>query len=71
MSTEGTSSQPSGAGQQRINEFMKILPLTLEISGLSRSEHGKYFNEGQMETRAATIRAAYKMARQILLELAK
>jgi hypothetical protein len=69
MSTEAASQQ--SMGQQRINEFMKLLPLTLEIAGLPHAEHGRYFNEGQMEVRVASLRTAYKYARQLLLELAK
>lgn len=69
MSTE-VPAQPS-AGQQRINEFMKLLPLTMELAGLPKAERGHAFNEGQMEVRATTIRQAYKMARQILIDLSK
>lgn len=57
--------------RQKINEFMQILPLTLAIAGLPESEHGKYYNEGQMEVRASVIRNAYKHARAMLLEVAK
>jgi hypothetical protein len=66
MSTEAADRQ-----QQKINEFMRLLPLTLEIAGLPKAEAGRHYNEGQMEVRGNTIRAAYKMARQILLEVAK
>jgi hypothetical protein len=57
--------------QQKVTEFMRLLPLTLEIAGLPKSELGRHFNEGQMEVRASTIKAAYKLARQILLDVAK
>lgn len=57
--------------QQRVREFMSLLPLTLEIAGLPRAELGKHLNEGQMEVRANTIRMAYKMARQLIMEVAK
>jgi hypothetical protein len=70
MSIDATVSQ-TNLTQQRITEFMKLLPLTLEIAGLPRSELGRNFNEGQMEIRAITIRAAYKIARQVLIDLAK
>jgi hypothetical protein len=50
---------------------MSLLPLTLELAGLPRAEHGKFFSDGQMDARATTIKAAYKAARQIVLELAK
>jgi hypothetical protein len=57
--------------QQRVTEFMRLLPLTLEIAGLPRAELGRNFNEGQMEVRVATLRTAYKLARQLVLEIAK
>jgi hypothetical protein len=57
--------------QQKVNEFMKLLPLTIEIAGLPRSESGRHHNEGQMEARVMALRNAYKMARQLVLEVAK
>jgi hypothetical protein len=66
MGTEGVDRQ-----QQKINEFMRLLPLTLEIAGLPRAEPGRHLNEGQMEVRSNTIRLAYKMARQLILEVVK
>jgi hypothetical protein len=57
--------------RQKINEFMQMLPLTLAIAGLPEAEHGKYFNEGQMDVRANAIRNAFKHARALLLEVAK
>jgi hypothetical protein len=66
MSTEGAD-----RAQQKVAEFLRLLPLTMEIAGLPKSEAGKHFNEGQMETRAITIRAAYKVARQIIMDVAK
>jgi hypothetical protein len=65
------STEPIDRQQQKINEFMRLLPLTLEIAGLPEAEHGKHYNEGQMEVRAATLRLAYKMARQVILEVVK
>jgi hypothetical protein len=50
---------------------MSLLPLTLAIAGLPDSDPGKYFNEGQMDARATSIKSAYKMARQLVLEVAK
>jgi hypothetical protein len=57
--------------QQRIQEFLRILPLTVEIAGLPKSELGKNLNEGQMEIRANTLKTAYKIARGLLLDIAK
>jgi hypothetical protein len=65
MGTEGVDRQ-----QQKVSEFLRLLPLTLEIAGLPRSEQNKYYNEGQMGVRAEAIRAAYKLARQVVLEVA-
>ena len=57
--------------QQKVREFISLMPLTMAIAGLPECEQGKHFNEGQMEARSTTIRAAYKVARQVLLEIAK
>ena len=57
--------------QQKLSEFMRLLPLTLEIAGLPKSQQGQHFNEGQMDARATTIRVAYKIARQIVVEVVK
>jgi hypothetical protein len=57
--------------QQKVTEFMRLLPLTLEIAGLPKSEAGRHFNEGQMEVRATTLKTAYKLARQLILDVAK
>jgi hypothetical protein len=62
---------PADKQRQKINEFMQLLPLTLAIAGLPPAEHGKYFNDGQLELRATAIRTAYKHARQVLLEVVK
>lgn len=66
MSTDAASMQ-----QQKIREFMGLLPLTLAIAGLPESEAGRYFNEGQMEARATALKSAYKMARQIVVDVCR
>jgi hypothetical protein len=66
MSTEGPDRQ-----QQKINEFLRLLPLTVAIAGLPNVEAGRHLNEGQMDVRATAIRNAYKVARQLILEVAK
>ncbi len=38
--------------QQKVTEFLRLLPLTMEIAGLPKSELGRHFNDGQMELRA-------------------
>jgi hypothetical protein len=64
------SNEPIDKQQQKITEFLRLLPLTLEIAGLPHGEPGKYYNEGQMEVRMGTLRTAYKLARQLILEVA-
>jgi hypothetical protein len=57
--------------QQKVQEFMRLLPLTLAVAGLGQSESGRHLTEGQMEARATSIKAAYKIARQIILDIVK
>ena len=57
--------------QQKAKEFMSLLPLTMALAGLPMCEPGRFYTEGQMEARATSIRAAYKVARQIIMEVAK
>jgi len=65
------SAETADRQQQKVREFMGLMPLTLAIAGLPDAEPGKHFNEGQMEARATTLRTAYKIARQFILEVAK
>jgi len=65
------SSDPNVQQQQmKQKEFMGMLPLTLELAGLPKAEPGRHFTPEQMEVRAITVRNAYKVARQLLLEIA-
>lgn len=57
--------------QQKAREFMSLLPLTLAIAGLPDAEAGKPFTESQMESRATSIRLAYRAARQVVLDVTK
>jgi hypothetical protein len=57
--------------QLKMREFMSLLPLTLEIAGLPHSEAGRYYNEGQMESRATTLKQAYRIARQLVIDATK
>jgi hypothetical protein len=59
------------ARQQRMKEFMSMLPLTLELAGLPKAAPNTLFNDGQMEARIISIRNAYKLARQMLKEIAE
>lgn len=65
------STDPTNTAQQKVTEFMRLLPLTVEIAGLHESEMNRNFTESQMEARVATLRTAYKMARQLIMEIAK
>lgn len=56
--------------QQRVREYINLLPLTLELAGLPRAEPGRYYSPEQIEGRAITLRAAYKVARQLVREVA-
>jgi len=66
MSTEIPDRQ-----QQKVREFMSLLPLTLALAGLPEGEPGRPFNEGQLDSRAITLRAAYKAARQLVVDVSK
>lgn len=65
-----TGSESAERQQQKVTEFLRLLPLTLEIAGLPKAEVTKHFNEGQMENRVNTIKVAYKLARQLVVEIA-
>lgn len=66
------STEVSGDRQQaKMREFMSLLPLTIELAGLPRAEPGRQFTEGQMEVRMNIVRNAFKMARQILIDVSK
>ncbi len=54
--------------QRRYREFLDLLPLTLALAGLPPSEAGRYFTAEQIESRAFTIKHAYKSARQLARE---
>jgi hypothetical protein len=63
------SDQPtSGADlQQKYRQFLDLLPLTIALAGLPPSE-GRLFLEEQIEARATTVRAAYRVARNTVKE---
>jgi hypothetical protein len=66
MSTDTADRQ-----QIKFQEFMRLLPLTLAVAGLPEAGEGKYFSEGQMDNRSATIKLAYKVARAIIQDIVK
>ena len=57
--------------QQKAKEFMSLMPLTLALAGLPECEPGRHFTESQIEARATTLRLAYKIARQMVIEVTK
>lgn len=62
---------PSGSTddvKRRYREFLDLMPLTLALAGLPHSESGRYYTEEQIESRAYTLRNAWKLARQTARE---
>jgi hypothetical protein len=55
--------------QQRVKEFLQILPLTIELAGLPKCEPNKLFTPDQMDLRSNVLRNAYKLARQLLKDV--
>ena len=55
----------------KVEQFVQLLPLSLAIAGLSRTESGKYLTEEQMEMRARTVKHAYKQVQILIREIAK
>jgi hypothetical protein len=53
--------------QQKYRQFLDLLPLTLGLAGLPTSE-GRLFSEDQLEARAITVRAAYRVAKNVAKE---
>ncbi|NNJ24000.1 hypothetical protein [Alienimonas chondri] len=64
--------KPAGANpedvKRRYREFLDLLPLTLSLAGLPTSESGRYYTEEQIESRAFTIKSAWRLARQTTRE---
>ena len=56
--------QPSAASdlQQKYRQFLDLLPLTVSLAGLPTSE-ARLYSEEQIEARAITVKAAYRVAR--------
>ncbi len=59
----------SNEQQRRYREFLDLLPLTIEIAGLPKSEPGRYYSEDQLESRLITLRHAYRFSRQVARDL--
>ncbi len=54
---------------KRMNEFVKLLPLTLELAGLPKADPARPFTNDQIEGRVMSIRAAYKAAYALVKEV--
>jgi hypothetical protein len=67
----GTEAVTPEMKQQRMKEFMSLLPLTIELAGLPTCEPGKMFTADQLDLRITHIRNAYKLARKLLREIAE
>lgn len=55
--------------QQRMREFLQLLPLTLEIAGLPKADPLRLYNADQMDARVTNVRNAYKLARALVRDL--
>lgn len=63
------SEVPADVRNQRIKEFMQILPLTAELAGLPKCEPNKIFTSDQLDLRCTNLKNAYKLARGLLKEI--
>jgi hypothetical protein len=57
----------SAGDAQKYRQLLDLLPLTVALAGLPPSE-GRLFSEDQLEARAITVRAAYRVARNTAKE---
>ncbi|REK09467.1 MAG: hypothetical protein DWQ37_18725 [Planctomycetota bacterium] len=51
--------------RRRYREFLELMPVTIAIAGLPTSEAPFNYSPDQMEVRAQTLHAAFKLARQL------
>lgn len=66
------SNDPNLQNQQlKQKEFVSLWPLVFEIAGLPRAEAGRHFTPDQMDVRATTLKNAYKIARQLVIDVSK
>jgi len=55
--------------QGRMTEFMKLLPVTVELAGLPKADPLRPFTADQIEGRVMSMRTAFKAARALLKEV--
>jgi hypothetical protein len=59
----------SEAKASRMTEFLKLLPLTIELAGLPKGDPARPLSADQIDGRAMTIRTAYKIARNLIKDI--
>jgi hypothetical protein len=57
------------AKQSRMTEFLRLMPLTIELAGLPKGDAARPFTSDQIEGRAMTIKTAYKVARNLIKDI--
>jgi len=57
--------------QNRMKEFLQLLPLTIQIAGLPDCHPDRIFTADQMEARVTSLRIAFKQARSLMKEIAE
>ena len=55
--------------QNRMTEFMKLLPLTIELAGLPKADPTRPFTPDQIEGRVLSLRAAFRAARALVKDV--
>lgn len=65
------SSADEEALKRRYREFIDLLPLTIEIAGLSANSSPRSFTAEQMDARAQVLGQAFKLARQVVRDAIK
>ena len=66
MSTDAVTPEMRNA---RMTEFIRLLPLTIELAGLPAAAPGAVLTADMMEGRAMSIRTAYRIARNLIKEV--
>lgn len=57
--------------KRRYKEFLDLMPLTLEIAGLSANPGPRSYSQEQMEARAQVLVSAFKIAKQSVRDVLK
>lgn len=57
--------------KRRYREFMDLLPLTIQLAGLTPNTGPRALTPEQMEARATTLVNAYKVAKQTIRDVLK